>query len=78
MSLLCFAQSKEPIVDNHDSDDEIRAKIADANEFLRALQSANLHTGVPLENRTEAKIFDLKRQVALWQSILDKRDADRS
>jgi hypothetical protein len=65
-------------VDNHDSDDEIRAKIADANEFLRALESANLHIGVPLENRTEAKIYDLKRHVAMWQSILDKRDADRS
>jgi hypothetical protein len=65
-------------VDNHDSDDEIRAKIADANEFLRVLQSANLHTGVPLENRTEAKIYDLKRQIATWQSILDKRDIDRS
>ena len=35
---------------NHDSYNEIRAKIADANEFLRALESANLYIGVPLEN----------------------------
>ena len=62
---------------NHDSYNEIRAKIADANEFLRALESANLYIGVPLENCTEAKIFDLKRQISMWQSILDRRDVDR-
>jgi hypothetical protein len=65
-------------VDDPGGDEDIKAKMAEANEFLKALESGNLHIGAPFEGRTDAKIYDLKRQVAMWQSILDKRDADRA
>jgi hypothetical protein len=58
-----------------DSDDDIRAKIAANDDFIAALECGNLHIGAPFEGRTETKIFDLKRQNAMWQSILDKRNA---
>lgn len=61
-----------------DSDESIKAKIAEAQSFLEALESGNLHVGVPVEGRTEAKIHDLKRQIAMYQSILDKRHGDRT
>jgi hypothetical protein len=52
---------------------DIEAKLAEAREFLAALQSGNLHIGAPSEGRTEAKIADLQRQIAEYQAILDKR-----
>jgi hypothetical protein len=55
--------------------DDIRAKLDEAQEMLDVLQSGNLHIGRPFEGRTEAKIADLRRQIAEYQSILDKRDA---
>jgi hypothetical protein len=58
-------------------DDEIRAKLVEAQEMLEALQSGNLHIDHPFEGRTEAKIYDLRRQIAEYQSILDKRHAPR-
>ncbi len=67
----------EAVVDDPGSDEDIRAKLAEANGFLKALESGNLHIGAPFENRTEAKIYDLKRQIAMWHSILDKRDTHR-
>jgi hypothetical protein len=65
-------------VDDPGSDEDIKAKMAEANEFLKALESGNLHIGAPFEGRTEARIFDLKRKIAMWQSILDKRDGPRT
>ena len=65
-------------MDGSGSDEDITAKIAEANEFLKGLESGDLHIGAPFENRTEAKIYDLKRQIAIWQSVLDKRDPHRS
>jgi len=61
-----------------DDDEDINAKLAEAQEFLKALEGGNLHIGTPHEGRTEAKIYDLKRQIAMYQSILDKRHAARS
>jgi ATP phosphoribosyltransferase len=55
--------------------DEIRAKLVEAQEMLEAMQSGKLHIGLPFEGRTEAKIYDLRRQIAEYQSILDKCDA---
>ena len=55
--------------------DEIRAKLAEAQEMLEALQSGKLHIGRPFEGRTEAKMFDLRRKIAEYQSILDKNNA---
>jgi hypothetical protein len=57
--------------------DEIKAKLVEAEEMLEALQSGNLHIGRPFEGRTEAKIYDLRRQIAEYQSILDRRHAPR-
>lgn len=63
--------------DATDSDDAIRSKIAENDDFIKTLESGNAHIGAPFEGRTEAKIHDLKRQNAMWQSILDRRNADR-
>jgi len=57
--------------------EEIQAKLEEAQDFLRALESGNLHIGAPHEGRTEAKMHDLKRQIAMYESILEKRDAHR-
>jgi hypothetical protein len=57
------------------SDDEIKAKLAEAQGHLEALQDGHLHIGHPSEHRTEAKIYDLRRQIAEYESILQKRDA---
>jgi hypothetical protein len=55
--------------------DEIRADLADKQEMLEALEGGQLHIGAPFEGRTEAKIHDLRRQIAEYQAILDKRSA---
>jgi hypothetical protein len=55
--------------------DWIKAKVAELQEMLGALQSGHLHIGEPFEGRTEAKIADLRRQIAQYQSILDKQQA---
>lgn len=62
----------------HSGADDIEAKLAEAQEWLRSLEAGNLHIGGPFEGRTEAKIFDLKRQIAEYESILEKRNADRA
>jgi hypothetical protein len=59
------------------SDEDLRIKIADAQGFLEALEGGNIHIGTPFEGRTEAKIYDLRRQIAMYQSIIDQRHADR-
>jgi hypothetical protein len=66
------------IVDDLGSDHDIRAKMADAQGFLEALAGGNVHIGTPFEGRTEAKIHDLRRQIAVYQSIIDERHANRS
>jgi hypothetical protein len=58
--------------------EDINAKLAEAEEHLKGLESGALHIGAPYEGRTEAKILDLKRQIAMYQSILEKRDAHRT
>ena len=57
---------------------DIEARLAEAQEMLEGLQSGNLYIGQPFEGRTEAKIHDLRRQIAEYQSILDKDNAKRS
>jgi hypothetical protein len=66
------------IVDDPGSDHDIRAKMADAQGFLEALECGNAHIGTPFEARTEAKIQDLRRQIAVYQSIIDERPAKQS
>jgi hypothetical protein len=53
------------------------ARLAEAQKFLTALESGALHIGLPQEGRTEAKIFDLKRQIAMYGAIIEKRNARR-
>jgi hypothetical protein len=60
-----------------DSVDDIKAKLAEAEEFLEGLRSGNLYIGLPFEGRTEAKMADLQRQIAMYRSILDRRHAPR-
>jgi len=55
---------------------DIIAELAEAREFLAVLESGSVHIGSPFEGRTEAKIFDLNRQIAMWQSILERRHAN--
>ena len=60
------------------SDEDIKARLAEDEDFLTALQSGNIHIGHPSEGPTEAKIADLRRQIAIWQSLLVKRRASRA
>lgn len=55
------------------SEDEIEVRMTEAQEMLRGLESGNLHIGGPFEGRTEAKMHDLRRQIAEYQAILDRR-----
>jgi hypothetical protein len=55
--------------------DQIRETVALLQEMLRDLEGSHLHIGGPFEGRTEAKIADLRRQIAQYQSILDKKQA---
>jgi hypothetical protein len=64
-------------MDDRGSDEYIKAQIDETIEFLSGLESGKLHIGLPAENRTEAKIADLKRQIVMWQSVLDRRDTHR-
>jgi len=48
------------------SDEDLRTRIADAQGFLEALEGGNIHIGTPFEGRTEAKIYDLRRQIAMY------------
>lgn len=52
--------------------DDIKAKLAEAETFLEGLRSGDLHIGLPFEGRTEAKVADLRRQVATYRSILSR------
>ena len=61
-----------------DSDQAIKAKIAEAQNWLEGLEGGTLHIGAPCEGRTEAKIYDLKRQIAMYESVLDKRHGRRT
>ncbi len=76
--MLSGKQDAKYIDDAPDSDDAIKAKMDENDDFIRTLESGNVHLGAPFEGRAEAKIHDLKRQNAIWQLILDKRHADRT
>ena len=52
--------------------DDIKATLAEAETFLAGLRGGDLHIGLPFEGRTEAKIADLQRQIAQYQSILSR------
>ena len=60
-----------------DSDEALKTSIAGAEEQLGALESNDLTLGLPFEGRTEARIYDLKRKIAMWRSIMDQRAALR-
>ena len=61
-----------------DSDEALKMSIAYAKKQLGALESGDLTPGLPFEGRTEARIYDLKRKIAMWRSIMDQRDALRA
>lgn len=48
----------------------IEERLAEAQAMLEALKKGNLHIGAPGEGRTEAKMFDLRRQIADYRKIL--------
>ena len=52
--------------------------MADAQGFLEALEAGNVHIGTPFEGRTEAKIQELRRQIAMYQSLIAEHQADGS
>jgi hypothetical protein len=60
------------------SDEDIKARLAEDEDFLTALQNGNLDIGHPSEGRTEAKMAELQRQIAFWQFLLVKRRARRA
>lgn len=56
----------------------IRARMAENQNFLKALKSGHLHIGAPFEGRTEARIYDLERKIADDKAIIEKNDASRT
>ncbi|MGA9949669.1 MAG: hypothetical protein WBQ24_15575 [Xanthobacteraceae bacterium] len=74
----CLAQRMVAIMDDPGSDHDIRTKMADAQGFLEALEAGNVHIGTPFEGRTEAKIQELRRQIAMYQSLIAEHQADGS
>jgi hypothetical protein len=58
-----------------EGDEDVNAKLAEAEEFLEALESGKLHIGAPFEGRTEAKMHDLRRQIATYRQTLSRRKA---
>jgi hypothetical protein len=60
-----------------DSDEGLKAKIAEAQDLIEGLEGGTLQIGDPFEGRTKERIYDLKRQIAAYQSILEKRHALR-
>jgi hypothetical protein len=77
---LYMLSGKQEAVMAHSANDDIEAKLIEAQEMLAALEGGNLHIGRPFEGRTEAKMYDLRRKIAEYQAILDKKknDAPRS
>ncbi len=61
-----------------DVKDEIDATLVKLREMLKALESGDLHIDAPFKGRTEAKVADLRRQIAQYQALLDKQYAERS
>ena len=55
-----------------DVNDQIRETVARLQQMLHDLEGDHPHLGQPFDGRTEAKITDLRRQIAQYQSILDK------
>lgn len=58
--------------------ENVEAKLVEAKRFLEALESGKVHIGAPFEGRTEAKVYDLRRQIAECEAILDKNDTPRT
>jgi hypothetical protein len=68
--------SKESIVSTFATyNDEIRAKLADAEAMLVGLESGGLHLGLPFEGRSEAKAAGLRQDIARYKAILGETDA---
>jgi hypothetical protein len=59
------------------SDDAMKAKSTEMQEFSTALESGNLHFDLPFERRAEAKMTDLRRRIAIYESILERRAYSR-
>jgi hypothetical protein len=57
------------------ADEALEKKIAENDGFIAVLESGSLHLGQPFEGRNEAKVFDLKRQNAMYRSMLDRRNS---
>jgi hypothetical protein len=58
--------------------EDTKEKLAEAQDFLKALEGGNLHIGAPFEERTEAKAQDLRRQITMYRAIIEKNDAART
>jgi hypothetical protein len=52
---------------------EIETEMASAQAMLDAIEGGQRHIGHPSESRTEAKMHDLRRKIAVYQAVLDKR-----
>ena len=51
--------------------DYIKVQLSEAQDMLAALEGGHIHIGGPFEGRTEAKIADLKRQIATYERIIE-------
>ena len=60
------------------SDEAIKAKLAEIYEALAALESGKLPNALPVEELSKVKIVDLRRQIVMYHSILERRAYSRT
>ena len=60
-----------PMAHVNGGDEDVEARLNGARELPATSKTGNID--LPFEERTEAKTADLRRQIALYQSILDRR-----
>lgn len=54
------------------------AERAEMQKMLEALQSGSVHIGNPWENRTEAKIADLRHKISNLDQLIETENARRT
>ncbi len=55
--------------------EDLRAKRLALMDELAAFETGQLHIGNPWENRTEARMHDIRRKIAVYDQLLEKHDA---
>jgi hypothetical protein len=60
------------------SDEAIKARVTETKKILAALENGSSHIGLPFEGRSKATMADLRRQIIMYESILERRAYSRT